>query len=454
MLTPADYGVIAMVTAITSFAGLFRDLGLSSAAIQKKDLTSGQQTNLFWLNVAMGAALTTIVATCSPLVSWFYGKPELTAVTIALSFNFLIGSFGAQHGAMLVRNMQFGRKAVAGITAGVASLIVAVAMAINGYSYWALVASSLTGSAVGTILLFLLSPFWPGLPRRGRGISQMFAFGAHVTTFDLVNYFHRNLDNILIGKFWGTELLGYYSKAYALLLFPIHAIRGPVYAVAFPALSRLQGNPDSLRRYYIRINGVVAQLTMPIVAALFVSSDVVIELTLGSQWKSCSEVFSILALTAFIQPTAGLRGLLMMANDHTRNYLIWGIANASFVSVGFLIAVPWGINAVAMSLAICNYLLLVPSLSLAYQGTTIRLKDFLDSTWRPAVSSLVAGAAALQVRSLLIGSSCAVSLAWLLIAFAVVNFATHAVLPGGFKELSRLVSLAADFKPLKQALAA
>ena len=152
-----------MVTAITAFAGLFRDMGLSAAAIQKKGLTSNQQSNLFWMNVSMGLGLTIIVASCSPLVSWFYGKPELTTVTIALSANFLIGSIGTQHGAMLLRNMQFGRNAFASIAAGLISLAVAVVMAYNGFSYWALVCSSLAGTLTSTTLLFLLSPFWARL---------------------------------------------------------------------------------------------------------------------------------------------------------------------------------------------------------------------------------------------------------------------------------------------------
>ena len=132
LLSPEDYGVIAMVMAVTSIAGLFRDLGLSSAAIQKKNLTRAQQSNLFWLNVVMGSLLTTIVAVGSPLVAWFYGKPELTAVTLALSASFLIGSIGTQHGAMLVRNMQFGRKAAATITGSVVSLVIAITLALNG----------------------------------------------------------------------------------------------------------------------------------------------------------------------------------------------------------------------------------------------------------------------------------------------------------------------------------
>lgn len=109
LLSPDDYGVMAMVVAVTAFAGLFRDLGLSSAAIQKQTLTNAQQSNLFWINVALGSTLTVLLAACAPLVAWFYGKPEVLWVTVALSASFIISSFGTQSGALLVREIRSGR---------------------------------------------------------------------------------------------------------------------------------------------------------------------------------------------------------------------------------------------------------------------------------------------------------------------------------------------------------
>lgn len=430
-----------MVTAITSFAGIFRDMGLSSAAIQKKDLTSGQQSNLFWLNVAMGLALTLVVASCSPLVAWFFGKPELTSVTIALSFNFVIASFGSQHGAMLVRSMQFGRRAIASISSGLLSLCIAVVLAYSGFSYWALVASTLTGSFTNSLLLFLLSPFWPGLPGRGRGVRSMLAFGAHVTTFEVVNYFHRNLDNILIGKFSGVEALGLYSKAYALLMFPIHAIRAPINSVAFPALSRLQDQAVLLRKYYLRVCSIVAQLTMPVVAMLFVTSDEVIEILLGTRWLECSPLFSLLALTAFIQPVAGLRGMLMMATGSTRNYVFWGFLNAIVVSIGFLIAVPWGPEGIAISLAIANYTLLYPSLLLAFQNTIIEPVDLLFAIWQPVIASVLACFIAIAIRPYVYTENLFVVLGVLCITFTLTYLLTLSALPGGLHQLRHFKQL-------------
>ncbi len=335
LLSPDDYGVVAMVLAVTGFAGLFRDLGLSSAAIQKKDLTHAQQSNLFWLNIAMGVFLTLIVSAASPLVGLFYQKPELVSVTCAMSASFIIGAVGTQHGALLVRKMQFGRQAIANISGAIVTLLVAITFSLQGYSYWSLVWGSLAGAFVTTCLLYLLSPFSPGRPSKGSGIRGMLQFGANITGFEFVNYFHRNLDNILIGRFWGPDALGLYTEAYRLLMLPISAIRAPINTVAFPALSRLLEHPEAYRSYYRRVTAVVAFLSMPLCALLFATSRPAIEFLLGKQWLGVAPIFSWLAVTGFIQPVAGLRGLVMLSNQHGKAYLYWGIFNAIFVSIGF-----------------------------------------------------------------------------------------------------------------------
>lgn len=441
LLSPDDYGVMAMVLAVTGFAGLFRDLGLSSAAIQKKDLTSAQQSNLFWLNVAMGATLTALVAAGSPLVAWFYGKPELTAVTLALSASFLIGSLGTQHGARLVREMQFARQAVATISGSIVSLIIAVSLALQGFSYWSLVWGNLGGGLTTTVLLFTLSPFWPSLPAKGTGVRDMLKFGANVTTFDFVNYFSRNLDNILIGRFWGSGPLGFYSRAYSLLMFPINAIRAPINTVAFPSMSKLQSQPNEFRIYYLKISGLLAFLSMPLTAFLFIATSPIIELTLGPKWTNSSQIFAVLALSAFIQPVASLRGTVMLSLRRGGDYLRWGIYNAIAVSIGFACGVSWGAIGVAASYAIVNYLILYPSLLLAFRDSPVKPADFFASVTKPAVSSITAAAIAWALVRGIAHSSHITELIALFGIFSVTYLLTYSLLPNGWRELRVYLAL-------------
>ena len=203
--------------------------------------------------------------------------------------------------------MEFGKRATASTLGAIVGLAIAVLLAYWGYSFWALIWSSVGSSISSSIVLAFLSSFRPGLPDFGADIRRMVAFGANVTLFDLVNYFHRNLDNVLIGKVWGDEPLGYYSRAYALLMLPIQRIRGPLNTVAFPALSRLHGQPEEYRKYFRRLVSAVAYGSMPLTAFLFVASRPLVEIALGPGWSGVVPLFAVLAIAGFIQPVGSLR---------------------------------------------------------------------------------------------------------------------------------------------------
>lgn len=430
LLSPQDYGIIAMVLAVTNFAGVFRDLGLSSAAIQKKDLTASQQTNLFWLNVAMGAALTVLVAAASPQVAWFYGKPELFWVTFALSFNFLIGSIGSQHGAMLVRQMRFARQGLSSICGALANLAVSVVLAIQEWSYWSLVWGSLSGAMVTTTIILLLSPFRPRAFTMGSGIREMLKFGANVTAFDIVNYFHRNLDNVLIGKVWGPDALGLYSRAYSLLMLPLSAVRAPINSVGYPALSQLQTFPDEFRRYCRSLIAIVAFLSMPLVAFLGASAHLFISFALGPGWEQSAQIFLILSFAAFIQPVSSIRGMVMLSTGKADRYLRWGIANAVLTSAAFCAGVSWGPQGVATAYVIATLAILYPSIRYAFRDTPVKAGDFFGLVLRPFVTSL--GAAAVIVAIDMIGISFSDSIVYLIfraavffVAYITFNFFTR-----------------------------
>lgn len=388
LLSPLEFGAVAMVSALTGFAGLFRDLGLSAAAVQKENLTNAQQSNLFWLNLAMGVLLTFVVAAASPLVGMFYGRPELTLLCLVSSLNFVIGSLTTQHSASLIRNMQFTRHATATIGGNILGIVVTIIMAFKGFSYWSLVWGGIVGSICTSLMIIRFSPLQIVRPQRGTHIKGMLRFGANVTAFDILNYFSRNTDNILIGRFSGVNALGLYSRAYRLLMFPINAIRGPINAVAFPALSKLQNDPLEFRNYYLKITSVVAWLSMPITAFLSVSSKPIIELLLGKEWLGAAPIFTFLAVAAFIQPSSGLAGSLLISLGRTKTYLMCGLFNMSVITISFCIGIMWGAIGVAVSYAIANYIVLYPWLRWAFRDSPVSSKDFFTSCAIPAFTSI------------------------------------------------------------------
>ena len=253
LLTPQDYGLIGMVAVIIGFVSIFKDLGLSSATIQRAEINSVQISTLFWVNIALSLAVMLVCFGIAPLISVFYHEPRLRLITAAYGFGFMLSGLTVQHEALLRRQMRFTALAVTEVTALCASVATAVGLALYGAGYWALVASQLSLGLVYLIGIWSLCRWRPGLPGRNSGVRSMLAFGRNLTGFAVINYFARNLDNLLIGKVWGSQQLGLYAKAYQLLLLPIDQINSPIGAVALPALSRLSDSPEKYRQAYLRI---------------------------------------------------------------------------------------------------------------------------------------------------------------------------------------------------------
>lgn len=268
----------------------------------------------------------------------------------------------------------------------------------------------------------------------------MIRYGLNLTGFDLVNYFSRNLDNILIGRVLGSVALGYYTRAYSLLIFPISNIRGPLTAVAMPALSQLQSDPPRFRAYYRSLVAILGLATMPLAAFCFVAAEPIVEALLGAQWLPAAGVARWLALASFLQPVAGVFGSVLIALGHANRHLKCGLAAAIVVSTTFAVSVQGGLEALSLAYAIANYVLFLPTFLYASRGTGIGLGDFFGSAWRPALAAVVAGLAVLPLKSVLPAISPILLLGVLTTAYGVIYLVLFAIIPGGTGDLKMLVS--------------
>lgn len=440
ILSPQDYGINAMAVSVTGFASMFSNLGLSTATVQRAEINHEQVSTLFWINVAVGALLTLVVALLSPLVAWFYKKPELLWVMLALSAVFFVNGLVVQHSALLTRQMQFYSLAKIQVFSMFAGILVAIVTAKYGFGYWALVLNSLTWSLVNALGIWFSCGWIPGLPHRNAGIRSMIRFGSDLMGFNIINYFSRNLDNVLIGRYHGSNVLGLYSKAYQLLMMPITNLRDPMTSVAMPALSRLQHDQEQFKNYYLKCISLLAFVSMPLVVFLFVCSDQLIGLLLGPQWLGASDIFKILAIAAFFQPVVSTGGMVLLSTGRSRLYLFIGVANAIFISLSFVIGLPWGAKGVATAYALANYLVAFPSLFYAFRDTSICLKEFLWSFIKPFIASIVMGITCFILLRFLGDMN---ALVQMLVGFAAcvsVYVASFSVLSGGGHELQEYYS--------------
>jgi len=362
LLTPEDYGLIAMVAVVTNFVMMFKDMGLSMATVQRDEIDHDQISTLFWINVFVSLAIMLVMAALAPGVARFYGKPELTLVTLALAGTLIFGGLTIQHQALLRRQMHFGRLAVIEIAAAFSGVAAAVIAAWYGAGYWALVIMQLVMAVSMAIGVWVACDWRPGLPKRGAGVRSMLAFGGNLTGFRFVNYFARNVDKMLIGKVYGPVSLGLYSKAYQLLMLPLNQVRGPMSAVFIPALSRVQNDPERYRRVFLRLMRMLCLTMLAPLPVLIIGSDWIIDLMLGPQYEGAGGIFTCLAVVAIVQILLSCPSWLFITQGRGRDMLYSGIICSIISVISFIVGLPWGVFGVALAYSISALVLRAPVL--------------------------------------------------------------------------------------------
>jgi PST family polysaccharide transporter len=383
ILTPADFGVFAMVAVFTGFIGRFRDLGLTAATVQRLEIDHGQVSTLFWVNVAAGTALMVLSAAVSPLVVWFYGEEALAGIMLAVSVTFLFAGFGAQHIALLRRQMRFTALACVEIGAMSFGIAAAIAVALGGGRYWALVALATGQAFASTVLSSLISGWRPGRWRMSAEVHDMLRFGGALTAANMVNFISRNFDNLVIGRYWGAVDLGIYARAYALLLAPVQQINGPIAAVAVPALARLQDRKAEYCRYYLKIVQVIAYISMPAAVLLGVLAEEVVLILLGPQWHEVAAIFRIFAVFVVVQNVSVTTGWVLQSLGRASRLFKWQAAHAVIFVIACLIGVRWGAMGVALVTTIQGLISILPAMWVAYHGSPISVRDVMLAIFKP-----------------------------------------------------------------------
>ncbi|MEX0780304.1 MAG: lipopolysaccharide biosynthesis protein [Balneolales bacterium] len=379
LLTPDDFGLIAMVAVFINLASMFKDAGLSMATVQKKAITQEEISALFWINVIISFSLALVMAAVSPLVISFYGRSEVGIIIIIMAISFFISGISIQHNALLQRLLRFDLIGIIQVVSQSAGLIAAVIFAVLGFDYMALVLNTLFVSTIMTLLTLFFIQWMPSMSLKFSKIKDMLIFGGDITAFNVINYFSRNADNILIGKFLGSGELGVYSKAYQIFMMPVKQVRIPINSVTIPVLSRLQDEPKRFRKYCSLIVELLAIISLPLTLVCFLEAEFIINLMLGDGWEKAIPVFKILALYGSLQVVLGIRGSVMVSMGLTRRYFWMGVIYAFANVISFIIGIQYGIIGVAAAYVAVQYILFVPSLFYSFYKTSFNVTAFFKS---------------------------------------------------------------------------
>jgi O-antigen/teichoic acid export membrane protein len=400
LLDPKEFGLVGMVTAFTGVLNLFRDFGLSSAAVQRANVSEEQHSTLFWINVLAGVILGLLLSAFAPLIARFYHEPRLLLVTIVLASGFVFNAAGVQHSALLQRQMRFTALALIQVISLVLSTALGIGLAVAGYGYWALVALSVTLPLISTVCFWWATSWIPGMPRRNIGLRPLIRFGSTVTINSLVIYFAYNLDKVFLGRYWGAEVLGLYGRSYQIISIPTDNLNSAVGEVAFAALSRVQDEPKRLKSYFLKGYSLVVALTVPITIIIALFSKDLVLVILGAKWLPAAPILQYLAPTILIFALMNPVGWLLASTGMVGRCLKIGLVILPVVTAGYLIGLPHGPNGVAIAFSAAMTLLAVPLTIWGVRGTVISFRDVVGTAVQPLFSGIVAAAAAMGVAFL------------------------------------------------------
>jgi polysaccharide transporter, PST family len=399
LLSPADFGLLAMVMPIYGLALIFLDLGLSHATVQSPEVAPAQSSALFWLNVAISLLLAVPLIFGASMVGWFYGDDRVAGLTRGFAVVIVIGALGAQHTSLLNRNMQFSLLAALDALSALSGFLVAALFAATFHSYWALFAGAAVSVATSVVGAWIGTGFVPGLPRWDRSAGRMIQLGAGITGYNIFTFIARNLDSVLIGRVWGGASLGLYDRANRFLMFPLLQINAPLARVMLPILARLRTDGERYRSAYLRAVNQLLLVTQPGIVFAIASADILIPILLGEKWRAVAPIFQWMGLAAVVQPFSLTMNWLFISQGKGRAFAWFGALNAAICTVAFCAGLPWGPIGVAAAYSITQVLLRPPIVFWMVTRTgPVRLRDLYDVASMHGLAGALSFAAIVVVR--------------------------------------------------------
>jgi PST family polysaccharide transporter len=388
LLTASDFGVIAMVIVLSGFLNIVAEAGVSTTVVQKRELDRRSLSSLFWFGLGVANIAAVMLALGSPLVARLFGEPRLTEVVAWMSLGLVFLSLGRLPNGLLQRAFKFRELALIEAIAALVSGVVGVGLALYGAGYMALVAQSLSAAFVNAVLRLILSGFRPLLYFDYSEIKHATHYSGNVTAFAAINYWARNLDKALIGHSLGAAQLGFYGRAYALMLHPLEAIGGIINPSLHPILSALQGDRARMTRAYIKVARLVALLAVPSMCILGALAPELVRTIWGPNWEPSIRVFSILCFVGSVQPIGSTFGSVFLATNRTGALARLGAINTVVIATGIVVGVQFGIDGAAIGYSIGYAAIFLPTM---YFVVAVLLDGALIDLFRILVPAVLAG---------------------------------------------------------------
>jgi polysaccharide transporter, PST family len=419
LLLPEDFGLVAMVTAVTGYATIFLDLGTRDAIAQRERILEGEVSALFWITFALGLALAAATAACAPLIARFYGEPRVAGIAAVMSLTFVLPALYLQQHGLMRRALMFRELAVIDVASNLVATVATIALAYAGHGYWALVGKPLLTLTLIAAGVLATCRWWPGRPTFNAGVRETLKFGLNITGFTVTDFVARSADRVALGHTAGPRELGFYQNAFV-IYDNVLALFAPLHNVASTSLSKLRNDHAELRRSWSSALSSVAYFAAPAFAILAVTANDLVVLLLGVKWAKAGPILTILALRGPAHVVERTLGWLHIASGRADRWRRWGLLNCGALLIALACGLPFGAIGVAAAYTTCVYLLFIPAIAYAGEPLGIRAADVWKTVGPQVATSLGAAAACIAlgatllrdapglVRLLSLGAACAI----------------------------------------------
>lgn len=390
LLTPADFGVVTMVTTFSLLLASFGLNGFMDAVIQFEEMDEHTASNLFWLNSGVGLLLAIVFAGAGSLLARFYGNPLVRNVAAGLSVGIFIAALSVIHQALLKRAMRFAGTSANDVVGRAVNTAVAILLALRGWGYWALVAGIVAQQLSVAMGAWWLCRWVPRMPQRTGKTSEAVRFAAKVYGRFCLGYSAQNVDNLLVGWRFNAVALGFYKKAYDLFALSGSQLIAPLHNVALASLSKLNRDPVRFRRYLTNSLGIIAFIGMAASADLTLIGRDVVRLVLGAQWSESGRIFELFGPGIGVMLLCGAVGWIHLSLGKPGRWLRWSLIELAFTVSLFLAALPWGPAGIAAAWSVSYWTLLIPAFWYAGRPIGFGVSSLVAAIWRYAAAAFAA----------------------------------------------------------------
>ncbi|GEK91064.1 lipopolysaccharide biosynthesis protein [Alkalibacterium kapii] len=368
ILTPAEYGIVAAVNIFLVFFQLLADFGIGPAVIQNKELNNKELNDIFSFSLYIAFGLAILFVFLGYPMSLFYGNDVFIPISMILAIAVFFYGILVVPQSILLREKNFKLVNLTTVLGSVVSGVISIILALLDFSYYAIIIGNTARAATLFVVFYMKTDIKIKLTFNWEPLKKIFAFSRNQFLFNFINYFSRNLDNLLIGRFFSASALAYYDKAYQVSLYPNQVLTSLVTSVIHPILSDYEEEKERIKNVYLRISNLLATLGMPLSVFLFFTAKEVILFLFGGQWDGSVQAFQILALSIWVQMILSSTGGIFQSGNRTDLLLLSGVLSTAFNITGIVIGILMGqieyvaaflVLAFTLNLIQANYLLMI-----------------------------------------------------------------------------------------------